>query len=263
MTDTRINRLEKIGFEWVLSGGRNHHHFIAKVNQITEAEEHEWDRMYEKLVEYSRLYGDVNVPKKYDEDQALARWVQNQRKEFRRYKGGIKSKYVTKERYLLLLEVGFQHAVDADDDDSIRNFDNDADNNDNSSSRPFPFDNCSDVGDSELSEVNDLDKESQRGDEDNKMELSRNRSIPLKYGGGVSKFAPATEKKNYKLSKHLMQKDKIESGYEEEEEDDDKDFYEAVHFCGDDANLDSIAEVVFNKYAVMKTKPPATAYKCI
>ena len=37
MTDNRISRLEKLGFEWVLSGGRNHHHLTTKEPKMSDS----------------------------------------------------------------------------------------------------------------------------------------------------------------------------------------------------------------------------------
>ena len=241
MTDTRIQKLEKIGFEWALTGGRNYHHSTAKVSRVTEAEVQEWDQLYDKLVEYKQLYGDLNVPKGQDEDPVLARWVQSQRKGFRRYEAVLRSKFINHHRFHLLLEIGFQDVIDADEDKSIGFYDNDAQENDNSS-----YGSSRESKDSELSvEINN---------EDDSQAFPSLTSIPLNYQHAASSYISIKGKKRYNSRKQPGEKDEFDSE-EDKEDEEDKVFFDAVSFCGDDADLDSIAEVILNKYAVIKTKP--------
>eukprot|EP00536_Pseudo-nitzschia_multiseries_P005258 jgi/Psemu1/190101/e_gw1.96.74.1 len=60
----RINRLDEIGFVW----------------NANDEVRRNWDEMYERLVAYSSKYGSTRVPRVYEEDLQLGRWVSTQRR---------------------------------------------------------------------------------------------------------------------------------------------------------------------------------------
>jgi uncharacterized protein YbgA (DUF1722 family) len=62
----------------------------------------EWNKQYEKLVEFKRKNGNCLVPQRYQEDVALGNWVANQR--LRQFRGNNKMRQDRKE---LLDELGF------------------------------------------------------------------------------------------------------------------------------------------------------------
>ena len=118
MTEERIAKLEKVGFEWSL---------VAK-----QAPPLSWDGRYvsslelddqdirlahvtllisflvlqAELLAYRQQHGNCNVPKRYTENIALGNWINYQRREYKKYKRGSKS-YMTEERIAKLEKVGF------------------------------------------------------------------------------------------------------------------------------------------------------------
>jgi hypothetical protein len=58
LTDTHIQKLDKLGFNWDILGNR-------------------WDQRYEELVRFHAEYGHSQVPVRYDKNPALALWVAN------------------------------------------------------------------------------------------------------------------------------------------------------------------------------------------
>lgn len=87
LTEERIAKLEQIGFVW-------------------DAYETAWMNRYQELVDYARHHGDCNVPAEYPPNQALAKWVSDQRVHYKRQTDGEWSS-MSPERKKLLNEVGF------------------------------------------------------------------------------------------------------------------------------------------------------------
>jgi hypothetical protein len=83
----REGLLDEIGFAW-------------KVDYSAE-----WNKQYEKLVEYKRKNGHCLVPKRYHEDMSLGKWVDNQR-------GRHAKNELRLDRKVLLDEIGLVWRVD-------------------------------------------------------------------------------------------------------------------------------------------------------
>jgi hypothetical protein len=69
MTDDRKELLDEIGVVWKISSPD------ANADRL----QRRWDGMFHKLVEYREIHGNCNVPKTWDNDSSLGRWVQKQR----------------------------------------------------------------------------------------------------------------------------------------------------------------------------------------
>lgn len=94
LTESRIQQLEALGFEWQSTSK-----FTANVT---------WDKRFQELVEYRNEHQMMtNVPKKYKANLALGTWVRNQRCHYWAKKRGKKSP-MTEERIQKLESIGFQ-----------------------------------------------------------------------------------------------------------------------------------------------------------
>ena len=85
MSKDRKQRLLDIDFEFEIGKKRN---------------EAEWNEMFDRLLEFKKEFGHVNVSSRY-EDTKLANWVNSQRKAYKAHK-------ISDERYNKLLNVGFK-----------------------------------------------------------------------------------------------------------------------------------------------------------
>lgn len=85
MSENRKQRLLDIGFEFEIGKKRN---------------EEEWNKMFDKLLEFKKEFGYVNVSSRY-EDKKLANWVNSQRKAYKIDK-------LSYERYTKLVNIGFK-----------------------------------------------------------------------------------------------------------------------------------------------------------
>jgi hypothetical protein len=74
---------------------------------MTEFYDKLWNTKYEQLVEFKRKNGHCRVPRKYQEDKSLGKWVDKQRQQFQS-KNTIRNDQRTK----LLEELGFVWGVD-------------------------------------------------------------------------------------------------------------------------------------------------------
>ena len=81
VSSDRIRKLESIGFNWTARGAY-------------------WIKMYNKLIEYKKRFDSVDVSYKYDDDQGLGSWVDNQRQLYRK-------KMITFDRTKKLESIGF------------------------------------------------------------------------------------------------------------------------------------------------------------
>ena len=90
MSEERINMLNTIGFNWGVSIDKN-----------------SWNDKFEELKKYKSQHGDCNVPRKYDKNQQLARWVHHQRSKF-------KDSKMSEERINVLNAIGFNWGVSID-----------------------------------------------------------------------------------------------------------------------------------------------------
>jgi hypothetical protein len=82
--EERAQRLNAIGFEWRL-----------RTPNI-------WELMFNKLLDFRKVYGHCNVPQRWEEDKELGRWVNTQRIHYRR--GDIPDE----DRIRRLMEIGFE-----------------------------------------------------------------------------------------------------------------------------------------------------------
>jgi hypothetical protein len=87
MTDQRIAQLEKLGFVWNLN-------------------DHSWIVRFEELKTYRDNHGDCLVPKRFEPNPALAKWVEMQRSQYKNLQMGERS-FLTPERIKLLEDIGF------------------------------------------------------------------------------------------------------------------------------------------------------------
>jgi len=87
MTEERIAKLEEIGFSW---------------NKYDDT----WMKRYEDLVKYYEHHGNTLVPTLYPANQALAKWVTDQRSHYRFMQQGQPTS-LTAERMALLKKVDF------------------------------------------------------------------------------------------------------------------------------------------------------------
>lgn len=89
LTAERIQRLERIGFDW-------------------NPQEAKWNRMYAQLVDYRKHYGDCNVPSRWKENVKLSQWVSSQRFKYKARQQGRKIGEAIKEEQIELLNsLGF------------------------------------------------------------------------------------------------------------------------------------------------------------
>eukprot|EP00593_Proboscia_inermis_P012965 CAMPEP_0171303802 /NCGR_PEP_ID=MMETSP0816-20121228/13402_1 /TAXON_ID=420281 /ORGANISM="Proboscia inermis, Strain CCAP1064/1" /LENGTH=221 /DNA_ID=CAMNT_0011783357 /DNA_START=141 /DNA_END=806 /DNA_ORIENTATION=+ len=97
MSTKHIIALESLGFTWSI----NKHG--------------EWNDSYKELKLYHAEFGNCMVPTTYPLNPKLGRWVNNQRQQYKRWRGG-KSSAMSDERYSSLKELGFTwsiHKMDA------------------------------------------------------------------------------------------------------------------------------------------------------
>jgi uncharacterized protein YbgA (DUF1722 family) len=83
----RKDLLDEIGFVW-------------KAPARSHDKDKQWNKQYEKLVEFKRKNRHCNVPQKYEQDKSLGKWVATQR-----------AKHVRQDRKELLDELGFTWRV--------------------------------------------------------------------------------------------------------------------------------------------------------
>lgn len=102
LTKSRLHRLNAVGFVW---DAKKDPAFWS-IQQQTTQEETKWETNFNMLLDFKKEHGHVLVPKEYDENRALARWVSLQRKEKKlRDQGEIS--HLTDERVERLHSLGF------------------------------------------------------------------------------------------------------------------------------------------------------------
>eukprot|EP00527_Entomoneis_sp_CCMP2396_P002689 CAMPEP_0198142290 /NCGR_PEP_ID=MMETSP1443-20131203/5117_1 /TAXON_ID=186043 /ORGANISM="Entomoneis sp., Strain CCMP2396" /LENGTH=363 /DNA_ID=CAMNT_0043805261 /DNA_START=317 /DNA_END=1405 /DNA_ORIENTATION=- len=87
MTQSRIDRLESLGFDWDPQGSL-------------------WTKRYQQLEKYKDGNGDCLVPKKYIDNPALGEWVNTQRSQYQRFKEN-KASRMTQDRIDMMESLGF------------------------------------------------------------------------------------------------------------------------------------------------------------
>jgi len=92
LTKKRVKKLHDIGFDW---------------GTHKSTQKNGWNRRFNELQEYVRIYGDCNVPTSYEENKSLGRWVSDQRSHYNKLLRGKKSP-LSMERRLALESIGFQ-----------------------------------------------------------------------------------------------------------------------------------------------------------
>ena len=238
MTHPRIRKLEKLGFEWALISGRNvnlnaNHHLNININPLPLLHTKKvvekiavlpWDVMYDKLVEHKRLYGDINVSNSFDDDEHLVQWVQDQKRRFKAFSSGLKINGMNKEKHYLLKKIGFRKSAGGDDGQESSGSGSSSDS------------------ESEISVQSDSEKKAKGDQVNNEISSSIKSSVRVTLNH---------DNRNKNNEARILKIQDEKSDYEDEE---DKIFFDAVARCGEDANMDSIAEVVLNKYAIRKSK---------
>lgn len=123
MTDERIQHLEAMEFEWILTASKSGRFDyseppppLANPRKPTEKAETQWNSHWKELKEFKNLHNTTRVTKKFKakdgEEQytTLAKWVEHQRTNMRlRYEG--KQSPMTDERIAKLKEIEFEWAV--------------------------------------------------------------------------------------------------------------------------------------------------------
>jgi hypothetical protein len=92
LSDERIQKLEDIGFEWQIS------------NREYEADS--WSKRLAELQEYRKRFGDCLVPRNWEENNKLGRWVDHQRQQYRNRQKGARH-YMPDEKLKKLQDAGF------------------------------------------------------------------------------------------------------------------------------------------------------------
>jgi hypothetical protein len=95
MTLPRIQKLERLGFEWGSYGAA-------------------WGGRLSELTDYRKINGHCDVPKDYSEDSKLANWVSTQRLDYRLHKKGKQSPMTTF-RIQALESLGFEWNMHGED----------------------------------------------------------------------------------------------------------------------------------------------------
>jgi len=90
ITDDRIACLESIGFEWSLYT--------------------DWDLRFDELKQYKVEHRDCNVPRSWEENKRLGKWVDKQRSQYRLLEEGSSSS-LTDERVTKLESIGFRWSL--------------------------------------------------------------------------------------------------------------------------------------------------------
>lgn len=93
ISESRIEQLESIGFEWQSTSK-----FTANVT---------WDTRFQELVEYQKKHQSTNVPGRYKANPTLGTWVRNQRCQYWAKKRGKRSP-MTEKRIEKLESIGFR-----------------------------------------------------------------------------------------------------------------------------------------------------------
>lgn len=89
MTESRIQLLNKVGFEW-------------------DYHRNPWDKSYAELVNFVKRFGHARVPQQFPLNPPLGMWVANQRKRYKKYLKGDTSSIIIKNHIQLLNEIGFE-----------------------------------------------------------------------------------------------------------------------------------------------------------
>ena len=92
MTQTRIVKLEEVGFEW--SAG-----LLS------------WEKRYQQLLDFKTDHGHCNVPKRFKENTQLGNWVGKQRYQYKLFMNGDKASQMTQERIDMLEAINFQWSI--------------------------------------------------------------------------------------------------------------------------------------------------------
>merc|ERR1712048_1281695 len=91
MTKDRLISLRELGFDWKRERETNY----------------TWEERLQQLVDYTKKFGNTNVPSKYEKNKPLGHWVDNQKKQCRLLEEG-KHCSMTKDRFLSLKALGFE-----------------------------------------------------------------------------------------------------------------------------------------------------------
>jgi len=94
MTQKRLQKLQEIGFEWVLE---------KKTNRNMT-----WERTYLDMCDFKKIHGHTNVPRSFHSDLGISihSWATKQRHEYKKFQKGLKST-LNAERIQKLNDIGF------------------------------------------------------------------------------------------------------------------------------------------------------------
>jgi len=95
MTKDRIAALEAIDFSWESPRTKS---------RIS------WEQRYQDLSKFCGMHGHCNVPRNYEKDPSLGRWVHLQREQYRKLERGEKST-LTGKRIKAMEDIGFHWRV--------------------------------------------------------------------------------------------------------------------------------------------------------
>lgn len=136
----RVNLLNSLGFDWEVTwekpqslpwDEKKRNEFLERMKEAREKnkEEHDrllgvweetqrqvavgWEEMYERLMEYKGHYGDTNVPRLYEQDSQLGKWVYDQRQ-------AHKDKKLSDECVSRLNSIGFNWEMQRDGEEMFQ-----------------------------------------------------------------------------------------------------------------------------------------------
>ena len=89
MTLSRIQKLERLGFEWECQGAA-------------------WEDRLSELADYRKIHGHCNVPVRFSENIQLGTWVSHQRSNYKLHLEGRTSPMMTLSRIQKLESLGFE-----------------------------------------------------------------------------------------------------------------------------------------------------------
>ncbi len=282
MTEDRARRLEAVGFEWVLTGGRtgsvmggggyvgfgsaiDDHECAFSFMSDNNSNNHctstwmitpgmEWECMYDRLVSYKRIHGKLDSSL-YSQDKKLSEWVEMQKQECSKYVKGIKgSDFLTLERFQLLVEIGLFT------DDELNQYEQ-REQHDSDSKDTVATNDGSNSYKDEVQKVKMLDQRTKI----KVKEILLNRKRPTDYD--QFKYILSRNDLDHPINEtsisdqkyiHSRHDDAMDDDYDngleslDNEEDGDEDnsiYFDAIAQCGKDATLDAIAEVVVRKFS--------------
>mmetsp|Transcript_40188 Transcript_40188/g.78528 ORF Transcript_40188/g.78528 Transcript_40188/m.78528 type:complete len:459 (+) Transcript_40188:210-1586(+) len=97
MEGSRVALLTEMGFVFLAR---------KRMKPIDRSEIKSWDERLQELLEFKSKYGHTRVPQKFDDNPRLGRWVNKQRREYKKMKDG-KTSMMSSEKALKLFQADF------------------------------------------------------------------------------------------------------------------------------------------------------------